>query len=450
MNNQDANGQYIWLRYAMQYSKDDRTHTIEMGIPVPLGASAEQREELLREAETGMNQLVQHVEQRVSQAVGSVQTTRTTNNRDMLVSPPLNPATKATSATASTSATSASSNAQPTAPQSVANQTTPVQARPVPANRPASVPAPQTATQSPSPNNTNPAPPAGQEVDVPPNRSHIGASMPASLSPNSMGGNLQIPEFVSYINENMHLKPRQAMEILGVKSLSGINLRDALEHLKRIMAQNASNGQVGTSMPPQSPPQQGPQNQQAMTVREARPVVSPVSQPPSPMRQNAPISIDEQSTRPALDEIEQTHESNIIEMRVPRQVPPARGFDEEIDEDDVLEDLEELDNFSQPSEFSAEQLGQARDKISSLREMQGAAVASAARLQALRNAADAEVSDEQLLELVIGIWNIQAMKKLKVDQAEALISWAKQDYFLEEVDAVLAVLEEERYARGNR
>ena len=57
MDNLDGTGQHIWLRYSTQYSKDGRTHTIEMGIPVPVGASAETREKLLREAEMGMSQL---------------------------------------------------------------------------------------------------------------------------------------------------------------------------------------------------------------------------------------------------------------------------------------------------------------------------------------------------------------------------------------------------------
>src|SRR5437899_3965663 len=57
MNDLDATGPYIWLRYATQFSKDGQTHTIEMSIPIPLGASPERREELIREAEAGMNQL---------------------------------------------------------------------------------------------------------------------------------------------------------------------------------------------------------------------------------------------------------------------------------------------------------------------------------------------------------------------------------------------------------
>ena len=36
----DGAGTHIWLRYATQFTVGERTHTIEMGIPVPLGASA--------------------------------------------------------------------------------------------------------------------------------------------------------------------------------------------------------------------------------------------------------------------------------------------------------------------------------------------------------------------------------------------------------------------------
>ena len=58
---------YIWLRYTTQFSVTGRTHTIEMGVPVPVGASAELREQLIREAEIGMDQLTRRVENRVAQ-----------------------------------------------------------------------------------------------------------------------------------------------------------------------------------------------------------------------------------------------------------------------------------------------------------------------------------------------------------------------------------------------
>src|SRR5438045_7265403 len=58
---------YIWLRYKTQFNAGGRTHTIEMGVPVPVGASAEMREQLIREAEIGMEQLTRRVEHRVAQ-----------------------------------------------------------------------------------------------------------------------------------------------------------------------------------------------------------------------------------------------------------------------------------------------------------------------------------------------------------------------------------------------
>ncbi|MGZ3611859.1 MAG: hypothetical protein ACXVBU_17550, partial [Ktedonobacteraceae bacterium] len=58
---------YIWLRYTTQFNVAGRTHTIEMGVPVPIGASAELREQLIREAEIGMEQLTRRVEYRAAQ-----------------------------------------------------------------------------------------------------------------------------------------------------------------------------------------------------------------------------------------------------------------------------------------------------------------------------------------------------------------------------------------------
>src|SRR2546421_12616915 len=58
---------YIWLRYKTQFNAGGRTHTIEMGIPMPLGASAAGREQLIREAEIGMENLTRRVEKRAAQ-----------------------------------------------------------------------------------------------------------------------------------------------------------------------------------------------------------------------------------------------------------------------------------------------------------------------------------------------------------------------------------------------
>src|SRR5712691_4194090 len=73
-----ANGEYIWLRYTTQYPLGNRTQTIEIDVPVPIGASAETREQLLREAVAGMDQLAEHVESRIVQRAQRTQAAQVT------------------------------------------------------------------------------------------------------------------------------------------------------------------------------------------------------------------------------------------------------------------------------------------------------------------------------------------------------------------------------------
>jgi hypothetical protein len=56
---------------------------------------------------------------------------------------------------------------------------------------------------------------------------------------------------------------------------------------------------------------------------------------------------------------------------------------------------------------------------------------------------DTQINADQLQDLIAGVWNVTTIKKLKVDQVEELISWAKEDDFVSEVEAVLAMLEED-------
>ena len=82
----------------------------------------------------------------------------------------------------------------------------------------------------------------------------------------------------------------------------------------------------------------------------------------------------------------------------------------------------------------------ARIKIDELKEIRGTATASPGRLTVLHNLLDSQISDRQFQQLIEGLWNINSDKKLKQDHVEALISWAKEDYFEDEVRAVLVVL----------
>ena len=405
--NLDATGSHIWLRYATQYSKDGQTHTIEMSIPVPLGANAEQREELFREAETGMNQLINRFGQRLSPIPQHVQDPQVEYD--------------------------ATSRSAPM-PKSVSPQ--------LPRSKSAPLSAPQIASRPPERQGREARPMSipgrdNKEPVVPPTRPNVGASMPMTLGPNlDSSGNLPLPEFIQYINENLNLTPRQAMEMLKVKSLStGVNLREALERLRYLVAQRNANV---VSQPEE--------RLESATALQPAPVSQDISSSVLPSRSNVAETQAQQSLQVPDDQTSleesgqrEDHQSQIVEMRVPA---PVR-FDEE-------EDLEEdLEDFHLPREFTLQQLEYARSKINELRESQGPSIVSQQRLQALANVISDNSTQEQLQELIMSIWNVSTLKKLKKDQVEALISWAKQDDFVDEVGAVLAVLEEDRYARGN-
>lgn len=398
MNQWAESGSYIWLRYATQYTKDGQTHTIEMSVPVPVGASAETRELLIREAEAGMSQLTNHVERRGTQPPQRVQG---------------QPTIQTTQGTQNVQGT------QRLAPQPASNT------RPTPTPRPTVRPAAVSAPQ------TSPQPTATRE-----NESEDGARQNATSGiprtparPGEAGNNMLLPQFIQYIKENLDLTPKQAMELLNVRSLStGINLRDAVEQLKQLVGQDfpAPNGAM----------QRKQDNGGSSFIRE------------SAFSDAEPERSGNTGSLPRANK----SSNPIVEMRVGR---PAQSFDEEVgpgnpdEEDETFDD--DLEDLEAPGELSPQVLEKAYSKLSELRESQGAATASAGRLQALNNVAVSQVTEEQLQELADGVWGISSLKKLKVDQVEALISWAKlEDDFAEQVEAVLVVLEEEHYARGNR
>src|SRR6266478_2699452 len=99
--------------------------------------------------------------------------------------------------------------------------------------------------------------------------------------------------------------------------------------------------------------------------------------------------------------------------------------------------------------LSAEERLRARDIISKLQGLRGATSANPGRLTVLHNVVGSQISSEQLQQLLQGLWETTTEKKLKVEQVEALIAWAKEDDFVSEVEAValsrLALVDERRY-----
>jgi hypothetical protein len=225
--------------------------------------------------------------------------------------------------------------------------------------------------------------------------------MPSMPGP---GGNasesMRLPQFIQFIKEKLGLTPKEAMDKLNVKSLNGVNLREAFEQLQHMA--NSEEGHAGEPATAAA---------EAQASRAAPPGAGPTPNKPTP---------------------------DILEIKhaVVREMPPAQAFEEELDDVDFGVNMDD-EEFS--SELTENERDFAEDMLSRLREARGSSTASEQRL-----------SKEQLLDLIQGAWNVTSLNKLKNEQVEALISWAKQDAFVEEAEVVLALLQENAYARSDR
>jgi len=296
-------------------------------------------------------------------------------------------------------------------------------------------------------------------------RQGVGVSLPSS---GEIAKNFSLPQFIQYINEHFGLTPKQAMEILKVKSLSGINLRDALEQLQHAhsgadrgergemtsdegagsVAEKGRTGATDSSVKTMS----GVNSQRAERaerVERVERMERSDERPSKPDAHGTSTSKQPIPIRPVTARVEEPRAN----AKVLRE-PPTTYFDEEDDEGDMEpDDMEELlddgDEDELPS-LTPSQRVQASTLVSRLRESQGVATVSPMRLKVLSNVIGDQLTEMQLADIVEGVWGISSTKRLKVDQAEVLISWAKEDEFQNEAEIVLMFLEEDALARGNR
>jgi hypothetical protein len=136
---------------------------------------------------------------------------------------------------------------------------------------------------------------------------------------------------------------------------------------------------------------------------------------------------------------------------------PYPGFDEEedgteIDDIDLDFDEEEEQPFGAGTGagLSATNRRAAEDIVERLREARGSTVVSGERLKVLHNVIDGQIEAKPLQALIRGVWGATSERKLKNEQAEALIFWGKQDDFVTEAEMVLALFEEDADARSDR
>ena len=458
----DADGApYIWLRYSTQFTTGGRTHTIEMGIPVPLGASAEQREQLIREAEAGMEQLSRRVDSRVSQML----------QRNSRPPEPSRQQEPTRSPGYSQTGTRPTPPATPAAAPSRQNQAP--QQQPQQTQQP-----PQTASQTPA--RETPQPISLQEkrqttqaTQTTPPRTSIGAEMP--VTPNLSGsapGNIKLGEFIQIIRDNWGLTPKEAMDLLHLGNLSNMNYRDLLRQLEPLAEQRGENAPAQKTPASQPrpvtapPPSPSPQVQRtpppAATQRDARPAApEPKPAPPAApvastnRAQPSPVGSSAVPAKPApsASSTPSAHSPLPGPPNIPvypmrggpvREAPRVYKFDEEEEEMEGVEEANREGESDKRESQNSMSDALARIKIDELKEKSGSSAAvSQGRLTVLHNLLDSQISDTQFQQLIQGIWNATSDKKLKQDQVEALISWAKEDYFVDEVEVVLAVLNEQ-------
>jgi hypothetical protein len=259
------------------------------------------------------------------------------------------------------------------------------------------------------------------------------------------------PQFLTAVGE-LGLNPRQAMDQLGVRSLEGLNLREALESLRRQLLGAASAAEPELEIAP-----------------EPEPVTTATATSTTPRYfeeeddETIPYSLDEETDEE--DEATGDDFASSVSSRSVIEPSPAG-------EDDTLDDidLEDVPDLSPPP--SARQRAtpatrkaptaateapttateaaptsggrtQAMQLIGKLRTATGGGPASDYQRNAYHNIVEDELGKPQATALVRGLWRT-TLDRLSSGQLEALIRWGKEEVFAEEAAQVIATLRAEQ------
>src|SRR6185437_16283960 len=233
MDAKDA--EHIWLRQTVTFTVDGQTRTLEIGVPVPRDATAQDVEALLDVADAGMRALSRRLGMRVAEELDGA-------NADTPTMPSLPaPAQEAVSANGHMPEESVTTKPLPAAEK--------------PAERPRNsgadrIPSPRAPErQTPS---AQPQPAVASERPIPAQpqqRSEPPRAKPPVIA-TTTSAEMTRPEFLTAAAE-LGLNPRQAMDRMGVRSLEGLNLREALESLRRQLLGVSSHAEPETEPGPE-------------------------------------------------------------------------------------------------------------------------------------------------------------------------------------------------------
>jgi hypothetical protein len=248
------------------------------------------------------------------------------------------------------------------------------------------------------------------------------------------------------------------MDRLSVRSLEGLNLREALEALRRQLLQE-------TSGSPALEPEPEPEPEPAVEARYAEPEpVVPAASPRYFDEEDDPnlvFTVDEpefeddeefEAVGAAAEPLDEEDDLDLEDVpdfpapplsapptaasRTPRRVAPARTPDVESAAKPAARTAP-VQSASGPERSRAMQL------IGKMRSSQGGGPASDYQRKAYHNLVEDQLGGDQAAALVRGLWRIPA-ERLTSDQFDALIRWGKEDAFVDEATLVLATLRAEQ------
>jgi len=293
-----------------------------------------------------------------------------------------------------------------------------------------------------APQAESPARPAPSRAAAPPPTApRERSASPLSAAPPA--AEISRPEFLAAIRD-LGMDARQAMQQLGVRSLEGLNLREALEALRR---QNLRGDEPEPAAAAPAPP------------------AAMASQPAAPPRY--------------FEEEDEPEITFIVDGTPPRDADDfaLAGDESPSGEDDLSEDelgeleLDDVPDFAPPSSRAAPapaaraaaKPAARRDTADSaargpavpsgdetgaailarLREATGSGAASGQQRTAYGNIIVRELGEAKAAALVRGVWRVPP-ERIGPEQMAELLSWGKRDTFGDEVALVLAELRAER------
>ncbi len=345
--------EHIWLKQSIQFSVAGQLRTIEIALPIRPGASAEEIERLLRQADASLDQMTQHLNKKVGELL---------EQQEAQAAPPAGDVPR--------SGASATAGARPGI--------------------------------------------GGQHAEG------VGWTAPrqGDMSAGPAGPSLDRKQFIAEIAV-LGLNPRQAMERLGVRSLDGVNLRQALEQLRRQLLNerplstslpapegeeeggSAGNRPRGGAAPPSGPMTRRP-------APELKPSGPPSQGPPVGRARLHPLAEEEEEPNPS--------EGAALEQRAPLPIP--------------LRDEGKL--------IALQERARAQARLDKLRRLHGRMnPPSSDNLKAFRNVVEHQLGVEKTAALLEAIWNVSQPEQLSPDQVAECLRWGMNDYFEDEVERLL-------------